>query len=92
MITNAPAARLLELSAQSLLWQMVQRAVVDGQTLVVELPLSTGATVQANSIGFTVSSSTRKALSTRQTLTANGFRNSSRSAPAGNAGVFSSKM
>jgi DNA-binding CsgD family transcriptional regulator len=49
MITNAPAARLLEHSAQSLLWQMVQRAVVDGQALVVEVPLSTGATVQASS-------------------------------------------
>jgi DNA-binding CsgD family transcriptional regulator len=47
MITNAPAARLLERSAQALLWQMVQSAVVRGEAFVVEVPLSTGGAVHA---------------------------------------------
>jgi DNA-binding CsgD family transcriptional regulator len=47
MITNAPAARLLEHSPQALLWQMVQSTVGRGEAFVVEVPLSTGAVVQA---------------------------------------------
>ncbi|MEA2614871.1 MAG: hypothetical protein QOE72_654 [Chloroflexota bacterium] len=47
MITNAPAARLLERSPQALLWQMVQSAVGRGEAFVVEVPLPAGAAVHA---------------------------------------------
>lgn len=47
MITNAPAARLLERSPQALLWQMVQGAAGRGEAFVVEVPLLAGAAVHA---------------------------------------------
>jgi DNA-binding CsgD family transcriptional regulator len=47
MITNASAARLLQHSAQSLSWQTVQHAAVYGNASVVDVRLSTGATVHA---------------------------------------------